>query len=319
MFTLSAIDIGTNTVRLLVVESDNPNSYRPIYQEQEIARLGEGFNEHGQLQPQAMERTLKLLARFARKSDRLKANEVYAVATSAVREAENGAHFIKRAKQQTGIEIDIIPAQQEARLALLGVQSVIHLQDKPILVIDIGGGSTEIIQAHGNEITDVHCLRMVAVKLTEAFLKSDPVDPAEYQQMRAYIDQTLGSLPQLAANNPLLVGIAGTSTTLAAVDQCLFPYDPQKINNYVLTRKRMQAIQDRFLQQTLNERRLTPGLEPERADVIVAGTALLLYFIEKFGFNELTACDSGLREGVVFDRLKHHFAGYAEIAEGGRS
>ncbi len=319
MFTLSAIDIGTNTVRLLVAAADNPNSYRPIYQEQDITRLGEGFNEHRQLQPQAIERTLKVLARFARKSDRLCVTEVYAVATSAVREAANGAHFIKRVKQQTGMEIDLISPQQEAKLALLGVQSVIHLQNKPILLIDIGGGSTEIIRANGYEINDLLCLKMGVVKLTERFLKSDPVDQTEYQQMWAYIEQQLDSIKQLTVNNSLLVGVGGTATTLAAVDQKLFPYDPQKINNYVLTCQRMQVIQNKFLRQTLKERRLTSGLEAKRAYVIVAGTALLLCLMEKFGFDKLTVCDSGLREGLVFNRLKHHFAGYAEIGERGRS
>jgi exopolyphosphatase/guanosine-5'-triphosphate,3'-diphosphate pyrophosphatase len=306
-FTLAAIDIGTNTVRLLVVEADNPANYRPLYHEQEITRLGEGLAESGELRPEAMARTLKVLAHYARQAARRKADEIYAVATSAVREAGNGEDFVVRVKHQTGLEITVIPPRREAELALMGVQSVIHPGQRPLLVIDIGGGSTEFIQAEEKRINDLLSLKMGVVKLKEQFLKSDPVKPLEYQMMWAYIQQALEEVVLHTAVHPLLVGTAGTVTTLAAVDQELSRYDPRKINNYVLKKERIQAIQDRFLRQTPAQRRQTPGLEPGRADVIVAGTALLLCFLEKFGFDQLVACDSGLREGIVLSRLKHHF------------
>lgn len=309
MFTLAAIDIGTNTVRLLVVEArDSSAKYRQLYHEQEIARLGEGLAEYGRLMPQAIERTLKVLARYAKQAAKFGADEIYAVATSAVREAPNGSKLVEQVEKETGIKIEVIPPEQEAKLALLGVEGVIKPQQRPMLIIDIGGGSTEFIKTDKHRIYDCLSLKIGVVKLTERFLKSDPIDRAEYQQMLTYINQALDPVGRVAANNPLLVGIAGTATTLAAVDQGLVPYDPQQINDYVLKQERIQAIQAEFLQQTLMKRREVPGLEPGRADVIVAGVALLLCFMERFGFDEVTACDSGLREGIVFDRLKKHFA-----------
>ncbi len=311
MFTLAAIDIGTNTVRLLVVEAeDNSTNYRRLHHEQEIARLGEGLAEHGRLMPQAMERTLKVLTRYAEQAARFGADEIYAVATSAVREAKNGSELVEQVYEQTGIKIKIIPPEEEARLALLGVGSVIEARHRPILVIDIGGGSAEFIKADNHRIHDCLGLKVGVVKLTERFLKSDPVDKTKYWQMLSYINEILDPVKQITAGNPLLVGIAGTVTTLAAVAQNLSHYDPQLINNYVLKRERIRAIQDKFLQQPLKERRETPGLEPGRADVIVAGTAMLICFMERFGFDNVTACDSGLREGVVLNRLNNHFAGW---------
>ncbi len=307
MFTLAAIDIGTNTVRLLIVAADDFTHYRPLHHEQEITRLGERFVEHGKLQPKARERTIMTLGQYARVAARHKADEVYAVATSAVREAANGLEFVKLVKQRTGITVTVIPPEKEAELASLGVQSVIH-STQPLLVVDIGGGSTEFIHTDKGEIVTALSLKIGVVKLQEQFLTSDPVDRLEYTAMLDYLNQALSSVRLTNTKDCALVGVAGTVTTLAAVDQGLVDYNPQLINNYILTYQQIQTIQDRFLAQPLALRRQTPGLEPGRADVIVAGTALLLCIMDKLGFASLVVCDSGLREGLVADRLKIHFA-----------
>jgi exopolyphosphatase/guanosine-5'-triphosphate,3'-diphosphate pyrophosphatase len=304
---LAAIDIGTNTVRLLVVEAQDQNSYRILEQQQEITRLGEGLIEHGKLTPQAVERTVKLLSAYARRIAQLKVDEVCAVATSAVREAQNGKSFVEQVKQQSGLEIRVISPQREAGLALLGVQGVISSADKPLLVVDIGGGSTEFIQANSSGIQRAVSLEIGVVKLKERFLKSDPVDKLEYREMLNYIDNVLAGLDLVCDEHSLLVGIAGTATTLAAVDQKLVDYDPRLINKYRLRKERISAIQDKFLKCTIAQRRQIPGLEPGRADVIVSGVALQLCVMAKYGFDQMIVSDSGLREGIIMDRLKQYF------------
>jgi len=293
---------------LLIVQAEGPESYREVYQEQEITRLGEGLNQKGCLLPEPMQRTAEVLVRFAQKAVEWKAEKIYAVATSAVREADNGAEFVEMVRQRAGLQLEVISPAREAELALNGVLQVIEPGDNSLLVIDIGGGSTEFILAEQKKLKDFLSLNLGVVKLTEAFLKTDPVAKADYERLCHYIDQALEAVDLVPQAQCMLVGTAGTVTTLAAVAQQMSVYDPTRINGYVLSGECIRSIQDRFLAQTLALRRKTPGLEPARADVIVAGTAILSVFLAKFGFSEIVACDQGLREGIIHDKLKENFS-----------
>ncbi len=308
MFRLASIDIGTNTVRLLVVEAVSAANYRTICHEQEIVRLGEGFDQHGTLQPQAISRTIAALTRYVQKAAELKTDRICAVATSAVREALNRADFVAKVRSDANLEIQVIPPETEAELALIGVKGVIKYSAWPILVLDIGGGSTEFIQSDNNDIKSFTSLKIGVVKLTERFLKSDPVCPKEYKQLTDYIFGQLEKVKLAPSKDLQLIGNAGTVTTLAAVDQKLIDYDPDLINNYILTKQRILSIQNNFLKQNISQRRSIAGLEPDRADVIAAGAAILLCAMELFGFKQITACDSGLREGIILKELSEHFS-----------
>jgi len=296
--------VGTNTVRLLIIQPEGKNSYRQVYQEQEITRLGEGVARYKRLQPQAMQRTLAVLQRFALRAREYGAERIYAVATSAVRESPNGSEFAKEVKASTGFDLNIIPPEKEAELALKGILSVSHPANGQFVAMDIGGGSTEFILAsrEGKPLKWVS-LDLGVVKLKEMFIKQDPPSEGEYLAMCEYIRLAIAPVDFIPQPAPALIGNAGTVTTLAAIDQQMANYDPQHINNYELRYPRIKAMQQRFLSLPLPERRKIAGLEPMRADVIIAGAAVVLEVMDKFGYQSLLACDSGLREGIILDIL----------------
>ncbi len=299
MRRLAAIDIGTNTVRLLIVQADASGRWRELFKLQEITRLGEGLYQSGMLRREAMERTLNTLTHFISRAAGLKVNKLLTMATSAVREAVNGVEFVQLVKEHTGLEVEVIPPEKEARLALGGVLGALKTDSRRILVIDIGGGSTEFILAEQGRLVKFWGLRIGVVKLKERFLHHDPPHETEYRQLCGYLDRELEPLDFPQTDAPELVGIAGTPTTLAAIDQQLPVYDPAKINNYLLSKTRIETLQRTFLSQTNAQRQLILGLEPGRADVIIPGTALLWRLMEKLGYSVCRTCDHGLREGIL--------------------
>ena len=220
MKKFASIDIGTNTVRLLILETDAQNDFNPVDSERVITRLGEGMDTEKRILENRISTTLAVLSNFR---DRCRAHgdiPIQAVATSAVREAENGDEFVQRARELTGIRIQVIPWEEEARLTLEGVRWKIPHQNKKILVFDIGGGSTEFILSRGNKIAATAGTGLGTVRLTEKFITRHPVDPDELRNLEDHLSKSLTSVKErLAEFDPeLLIGTAGTVTTLAALD-----------------------------------------------------------------------------------------------------
>ena len=312
MAVYAAIDIGTNTVRLLVAETVGPDDYTVLHEEQQITRLGEGLRSTGVLQDAPRRRSLTVLRRFADLARSLKAAEIAAVATSAVREARNGQEFVAEVWREAGLALRVIDGEEEARLTLLGVRHGLRLGSRRVLAIDIGGGSTEFVLARGEVIEGIVSTGLGVVKLTEQYLVSDPPTVDERRRLEEFvgtrIDRLRRELPGLEAAQ--LVGTAGTVTTLAAVDLALVTYDRQKVRGHCLSLARVRELLDRLAALALRERRGIPGLEPGRADIIIAGAAILAVSMERLGYHELRVSNDGLREGILLDLLrKQNFRG----------
>ena len=308
MAVYAAIDVGTNTLRLLVADAVSPDHFTVLHEEQTIPRLGEGLIPSRLLQDAPIRRSLTILKRFAEVARRLKATHVAAVATSAVREAGNREEFVAAVLLESGLSIQVIDGSEEARLTLLGVRHGLRLGSSRVLVMDIGGGSTEFILAKGETIEAIVSTGLGVVKLTEAHLTSDPPTPGELQAMERVVADRVGrlrdELPDLQGT--ALIGAAGTPTTLAAIDLGLTVYTPDRVDGHRLSMTRTRQLLHELATKPLAERSKIPLLEPGRADLIVAGATLAVTVMGMLGYDEFMVSDSGLREGILLDLLRHH-------------
>lgn len=305
MKKIASIDIGTNTVRLVILESDPDGTLREIKSDRVITRLGESVDSEKRLLDRRMQKTVGVLRDFVDQCKRHGEISIHAVATSAVREAVNRREFLQRVRDETGLEIEVIPWQEEARLTLEGVLWKISGQGKKVLTFDIGGGSTEFILSEGRRILGTAGTSLGTVRLTEKFITQHPVDEEEYVKLEHHIR---GELTKVRSRLPgetvgLMIGTAGTVTTLAALDMNVYPYDPLKIHGEVLKRDRVQALLHDLKGKSCQERLRLKPLERGREDLIIAGTALVLQTLDTFGCTELTVSEYGLREGIILKQL----------------
>lgn len=233
---------------------------------------------------------------------------LHAVATSAVREASNGKEFVRLAKEKTNIEIQIIPWEEEARLTLEGVFWKIPHENRKILTMDIGGGSTEFILSEGKNIAGFCSSPLGVVRLTEKFIHQHPVDEAEYESLTLHLKNELqGIKEKLSAFMPqLLIGTAGTVTTLAALKDNIFPYDPEKIHGSLLSRKEIEILSHDLKAKSLNQRLDLKSLEKGREDLIIAGTAIVLETMRTFQCDPLLVSEYSLREGIILKALNNN-------------
>jgi len=307
---LAGIDIGTNTIRLLVTKTSD-TSHQELYSGRTITRLGQGLDRTGALAPDAQERTLKALEEFAAIITNHSVDRTAAVGTSALRNAANAAEFITGAEQRAGIGITIISGEEEARLTLTGVRRALshggNAGADPLasaLVIDIGGGSTELIVTRQGGIASLESLPLGAVYLTERFVHHDPPSRDELDNLRKAVTRELDALHAKhirPASLTTCAGTAGTITTLAAMDQELKEYDPDRINGYVLSRASLDSMVAVLSVTTLDARRTIAGLEHGREDIILAGAVIAQEIMDRCGAQEMLVSDWGLREGIVFD------------------
>jgi exopolyphosphatase/guanosine-5'-triphosphate,3'-diphosphate pyrophosphatase len=306
---LAVIDVGTNTVRLLVAESEGPFAHRTLLTAQEITRLGQGLLPLRELQPEPIRRTVSVLRRYRELAEAQGAATLLAVGTSALREARNRAAFLAAARDKAGVEVAVIGGEEEARLALLGVRAGLPAAPARLAMMDIGGGSTELLLADGETILAAVSTGLGVVKLTESCLHADPPSPKELERVRLTAAERFDrarevELRDLMPRDPFFVGTAGTVTSLAAMDLALVPYDPDRVTGHRLTRARVAQLLHRLAGLPLADRRRVPGLEPARADVIVAGGVICLAAMDALDFSALTVSDGGLREGLLLDLLR---------------
>lgn len=305
---LASIDIGTNTVRLLIADVDGSGNMSDTLIKRVITRLGGGFDGR-RLHPESRKRTMKALIDFAGIITEHSVCTIRCAATSVIREAEDGKDFIDEIRNKTGLSVDVISGELEASLTLKGVISQLDNAENPALVFDIGGGSTEYILAENGKVNGLKSLNMGVVSLTERYLKSDPPSEVDISNINGKVDSFLFALkkemPSLDTlddkSESILVGTAGTITTLAALDLKLDIYDSRKINNYRLSKRAVSRLLDSFVVKTNAERAAMPGLEEGRADLIIAGTIIVLRTMEDFGFDEMVVSDYGLLEGLLID------------------
>lgn len=299
---LAGIDIGTNTLRLLIAETDC-KKLREIYSDRRITRLGRDMQINGRISPEAEARSMDALAHFAEEIKRHGVAEVAAVGTSALRMALNAAVFLDRVKKRTGIEIKVIDGEDEALLTLKGVAAALGGCLGSKMVIDIGGGSTEIILTGNSAAFRTYSLQLGAVYLTERYLRHDPPLHDELNDVRVTVRNSLSVIDSmLSLDRPAgLIGTAGTITTFAAMDQGLEHYDPAKINNYILTRDALDRMVLQLASMPVSERRGIRGLEPGREDIILTGGVIAQEIVHRYGYESIIVSDWGLREGIVLD------------------
>ena len=301
MTNIASIDIGSNTARLLILESTGDQKFKLLVSKRSITRLGEGIDAQGKLTEHRMQTTLKVLSRFRQICLENGDPPLFAVATSAVREASNGQEFVRLAKKETGIDIKIIPWEEEARLTLEGVYWKIPHENRKVITLDIGGGSTEFILSEGKNIKGFCSTSLGVVRLTEKFITQHPVDEKEYHSLQNHLQYELQTVKnKLSAFLPeLLIGTAGTVTTLAALKENIYPYDPEKIHGSTFSRPEAESILDDLKGKSLSQRLLLKPIEPGREDLIIAGTAIVLETMRAFGCEILTVSEYSLREGLI--------------------
>jgi exopolyphosphatase/guanosine-5'-triphosphate,3'-diphosphate pyrophosphatase len=304
---LSAIDVGSNTVRLLVADVIGGATWRIADQDQTITRLGENLARTGGLGEAPVARTLAAVRRYVERSARLGASDIRIVATSAVREASNGSAFAAMVERATGRRVDVVSGEVEARLTLLGVRHGLGRLSGPMLTFDIGGGSTEYVLSEGETVRSMISLRLGVVPLAERFpfpgMVSRPLYRELYDEVRRRLERELPEAIR-TAKIAHLVGTAGTVTALAALDLGLVRYDPDRVQGHVLSRAAVEGLLDRLCGLTVGERATLPCLEPGRADLIIPGTAIVMATLDQIGTGELRVSEYGLREGVLVDAIE---------------
>ncbi|MFZ5585705.1 MAG: Ppx/GppA family phosphatase [Thermodesulfobacteriota bacterium] len=296
----AALDLGSNTLRLLVAEVDH-GAWRPLKRALATPRLGRGLVPGGRLDPAAKAAAAAHAAKFVALAKELGAQRLALAATQACRKALDGAAFVAELAQDLGLDrARVVSGQEEARLSRLGVLSRLEGPAQGALLADVGGGSTELIDL-GEEGAPGMSLELGAVSLAEAHLRSDPPTAEELAGLEAAVARGLAGLA--GGRTRRLVASAGTAATLASLVLRLTSYQPELINNLVVNRRQLAGQMRRLAALPLTERRRTPGLEPERADIIPAGLAILAGLLAALELDELTVMDAGLLEGILLDDL----------------
>jgi exopolyphosphatase/guanosine-5'-triphosphate,3'-diphosphate pyrophosphatase len=290
---VAAVDLGTNSTRLLVADVDG-DRLDEVARELTITRLGEGVDERRKLLPVPIARVRNCLVRYRRALEEHGATRTLAIATSAVRDAENGEAFLGEIEWSYGFATRLLDGDEEAALMYRGVAAGRSpLEDT--LIVDIGGGSTELVLASAGAPQASASLDVGCVRVTERFLHSDPPTTSELAQAATHVRALL---PDLAAREA--IGVAGTVTTLAALDLGLGEYDPERTHGHRISRAAVERELGRLARMTLAERQAVPGIEPGRAPVIVAGLVVLREILAAYGLDEIEASERDILHGAAF-------------------
>ncbi len=311
---LAAIDVGTNSIHMVVVEI-NPSlpSFKIIAAQKDTVRLGERCQHTGQLTPEAMGRALASLRRCRELADSLGAEAILGVATSAVREAPNGPDFLHQVRDETGLEIDLISGEEEARRIYLGVLSGLEFQGQPHVIVDIGGGSTELILGDGHEPRYLSSTKVGAVRLTEMFVQTDPISERDFERLRGYVRGMLDRVTEelhsqlRAGEYPRLVGTSGTIESLMTLHTWqTLGHEPASLQGYTLTDADLKGLIQKLRPLNYQQRCQFPGMSEKRAEIILAGAVVLSEVMNLLHISSLKTCDRALREGIVVDWMLSH-------------
>jgi exopolyphosphatase / guanosine-5'-triphosphate,3'-diphosphate pyrophosphatase len=298
---VAGVDCGTNSTRLLVSNGSAPGIERLM----RITRLGQGVDATGRLDPAAVERTVQVLYEYRDVMDGHGVEKVRVTATSAARDAANRDDFFDAAEAALGVRPELLHGDDEGRLSFLGATAGLDAGDGPFLVVDVGGGSTEFVVGT-DEPEEVVSVDVGCVRVTEKFLRADPPEPEELSQaisvIHAHLDDVEREAPA-AKEVRRLVGLAGTVTTVAAVELGLHHYQPERIHHFVLTRAAAEDVFRTLATESRADRVHNPGLEEARADVIVGGAAILVTVMRHFGFEECLVSEADILDGLVLSQL----------------
>ncbi len=314
---VAAIDIGTNSIHLLVAEVDPElRSFSVLVAEKATTRLGERDPETGDLSSDAIERAFRTLRQDRDLALSHGVEQIVTAATSAVREAPNGGDFLVALQEQLGLDVELVSGPEEARLIYLGVLSGMTFGDQPHLILDIGGGSTELVLADGRDARSLTSTRIGAVRLQREFCRQDPLPPDQHSFLKAYIQGALDpAVAQTRAalqsgERPLLVATSGTAMALAALAAAEDGRPPLKLQGYRLSKARIDQQIARLLAMSAEQRKALTAINERRSEIIVPGALILQTTMEMLQVKELVVCDRALREGLIVDwMLRNHLLG----------
>ncbi len=298
----AVIDIGTNSVKFHIGERRADGSWATLVDRAKVTRLGEGIAETGDIAPAAIERTVAAIATMATEARSNRASALVAVGTMGMRSAGNSDDFIARVRGQTGVTIEVIPGEEEARLAYLAAVAGLGLTDGRRVVFDTGGGSTQFTIGDGRTVDEQFSVDVGAVRLTSEFGLGEHLSRERLDEAMIAIAGEFGRLDGLTSPDAL-VGMGGAITNMTAVMLGLAPYDPEVVQGTVLTRAAVDRQIELYRSYDVEQRREIVGLQPKRADVILAGACVVRTVMDKLGMNALTVSDRGLRHGVLLERF----------------
>ena len=315
---LASIDVGTNSVRLLITEYKN-NKFMAVKRCMQITRIGENLEKTGKISADSARRTLEVLSRFNHLIKKENVKRIRAVGTDALRQASNSDWFLSDIYKKLGINIEIISGEEEAKLSLYGVIRELDInlirsaisedskdsinKNKNILVIDIGGGSTEfILSTLEGQIISIESLNIGCVNLTEKFIGPDKPELDKLHNMEIFIRNKIKDVIEKIKENKFLfiIGLAGTVTTIAAIDLKLVKYNRDKIHYHILSLKTINQIYANLCDLDLEERKDVVGLEPERADIIIGGISILLEIMRSLGEEKIIVSENDILDGIIY-------------------
>ncbi len=315
---VSFMDVGTNSARLLMVRINPNHSYTVLTSQKEVVRLGEGeFSDDEVLQPEAMQRALDVLSRFSALAKHYQATEVIAVATSATREANNQADFLKMLMKECNLELRVISGKEEARLVYLGVSSGVDLADTKAMFIDIGGGSTELAYGGQHQYDYLDMFKLGAIRLTQLYFlpgEPEPVAPSRYALIKNYVRNTaIRAINRLREEDTSIC--YGSSGTIMNIGEMIMQRSEKRrlVRDDVVSLEQIKELAAHLCSLSLEDRRKVPGMNPERADIIVSGIAVLETLLTEIGVKQICISERSLRDGLLVDYLGRMGIGaYAE-------
>ena len=308
---IAAIDIGTNSIHMVIAEASTPGGFEIVEREREVVQIGRGSFRTGKLQRGAVTRTLAALGRFLQLATRRQVDHVLCTATAAVREARNGGEFLAACQRECGLTPRVIPASAEGRLIYLGVRAALEIGPHPVAIVDIGGGSMQIVVADAERCLEIVSAPLGALRLTEEHLESDPASPRELERLRRRIrDGAREALETVLRFKPTRVyGSSGAIHALAHVAEWTDTgHTISQVNGHAFARGALESVTRRLQRMTAREREKLPAIDARRAEIIVAGAMVLEHVLEVLDAPAVILCDYGVREGSVMEYLGAHAA-----------
>ena len=304
MKRIGIIDVGSNSARLVIMEINESNGYRLVYNQKDPLRLALKTDKNGYLTEEAFASTITCLRGFASMCHFFQADEIIAVATAAIRNAPNGGRLVKQVQAQTGIDLEIISGKTEAYMSYLGVINTINVRDA--VIFDLGGGSTEIILVRDRKLAESISLPIGCVNLTKNFKLNNMADPAALNKMRRAINDQMQKAPWIAVCGLPLIGVGGTARSVGKIEQKRTKYFTSKLHNYQFAVQDFKEWYKTLPGTTLATRRRIPGLSNDRADVIIAGSSIIKALADRSKARKLIVSGCGLREGLFSQYLHEH-------------
>ena len=294
----SVIDIGTNTILLLIAQKSYDSDFNVLHDEHNISRLGSGIVKKGEISKDAFDRVENFLKRYIFLSEQFNVDKIISVGTSGLRSATNRNQFLIEMKNRTGLDISILSGLEEAEGSYIGGLYDLNVKEDYRVLIDIGGGSTEVVYGFGNKIIDKISIEIGAVKIKEKFYIEQPIDKKVIDQARYFIREKFSEIFDIPGN-PTFVGVAGTVTTLGEMEHTTNKNIPKEVNGKILTIENVRNLSFILNLLDINRIKKIPQVNPERADLLPAGSLILEEYMNKFEINELVVSTSGLRYGVM--------------------